>query len=113
MPITRRRPVLAGEPGDHPGLGRAGHAADDDRVEEDAELALLLLDLVGPVGEAETAERVVRGAGRDGVRRAAARLHVLERRLPRVLEPDAEAGRVEAYVGAHDPATAGCCRPGR
>ena len=39
MPSTRRGPVLAGEPGDHAGVGRAGDRADDDRVEEDAELA--------------------------------------------------------------------------
>ena len=43
-----------------------------DRVEEDAELALLLLDLRRPAREAEAAERVVRGAGRDRVRLAAA-----------------------------------------
>ena len=64
---------------------------------------LLLLHLVGPVGEAEPAERVVGGAGRDRVGRAAGPLDVVERPLPAVLELDAEPGRVEPDVGAHDP----------
>ena len=62
MPRTSLH-VLRGEAGDHPGLRRAGHGADDDRVEEDAQLGLLLGDLVGPAGEAEPAERMVGGAG--------------------------------------------------
>ena len=65
-PVDRRRPVdaehaplalLPREAGNHPGLRRTGHGADDDRVEEDAQLGLLLLDLVGPVGESQPAER--------------------------------------------------------
>ena len=55
----RSFPFLKGEAGDHAGLGRAGNGADDDRVEEDAELALLRLHLHGPAREAVTAERVV------------------------------------------------------
>ena len=38
----------AANPATMPGLGAAGHRADDDGVEEDAELALLLGDLVRP-----------------------------------------------------------------
>src|SRR5690606_20109961 len=51
--------VLAGESGDHPGLGAAGDAAHHDGVEEDAQLAFLPLYLVRPAGEPEPAERVV------------------------------------------------------
>jgi len=36
-------------------LGTAGDRAHDDGVEEDPELAFLLGELVGPVGEAEAA----------------------------------------------------------
>ena len=61
-------------------------------------------DLVGPAREAQPAEPVVGGAGRDGVRRTAAPLDVLERLPPRVAEADVEAGRVEPHLGAHDPA---------
>ena len=110
--LDRRRPVdaehrarmfLRGEAGDHPRLRRAGHRADDDRVEEDAELTLLFRDLVRPPREAETAERMVGGAGRDRVWPPAALLDGGERVLPARPDPDVEAGRVEPYVGAHDP----------
>ena len=92
--------ALEGEPGDHAGLRRAGDRADDDRVEEDAEIALLLRHLDRPAGEAEAAERMVGGAGRDRVRLAAGLLHVAQRLLPRLLEADAEAGLDEPHVGA-------------
>ena len=82
MPSTRAVRVLRREAGDHPGLRRAGDRADDDRVEEDAELRLLLGDLVGPAREAEPAERMVGRAGRDRVRLAAALLDRRERVLP-------------------------------
>jgi hypothetical protein len=75
MPRTRlgRPPASASaaKPRDHPGLRAAGHGADDDRVEEDAELALLVRDLDGPVRVAQAAKRVVGGAGWDRVRTAA------------------------------------------
>ena len=61
-------PLPVGEAGDHAGLGGAGDRAHDDRVEEDAELALLRLHLAGPRGEAQAAERVVGRARRDRVR---------------------------------------------
>ena len=93
-----------GEAGDHPGVRRAGDRADHDRVEEDAELLLLLGHLVGPVREAEPAEPVVGGAGRDGVRRTAALLDILDGPPPRVAEADVEAGRVEPDLGTHHPA---------
>ena len=66
--------------------------------------SLLLGHLEGPVGEAEAAEPVVGGAGRDGVRRPAAGLDVGDGLLPGVPEADVEAGLVEADLGAHDPA---------
>ena len=64
----------------------------------------LLRDLVGPAGEAEAAEPVVRRSGGDRVRRPAARLDVLDGLVPRVTEADVEARRVEPHLGAHDPA---------
>jgi hypothetical protein len=97
------RLFLAGEAGDHPGLGGAGDAAHDDGVEEDPQLPLLLLDLVSPVREAEAAEAVVRRAGRDRVRRAARGADVLQRLLPAALDADAEALVDQAHVRAHDP----------
>ena len=95
--------LLGREAGDHPGMRRAGHGADDDRVEEDSELALLLGDLVGPAREAEPAERVVARARRDRVRLAAALLDVGERLLPARPDADVEPAGVEADVRAHDP----------
>ena len=83
MPMTRRgarRVLQRGEAGDHAGVRGAGDRAHDDRVEEDAELLLLLGDLVRPVGEAEPAERVLGRAGRDRVRRAAGVLDVARAR---------------------------------
>lgn len=105
--ILRGRPALLGERGearDHAGLGGAGHRADDHGVEEDAERALLLGHLVGPVREAEPAERVVGGARRDRVRLAAALLDLPQGLLPALLEADAEARPHQAYVGAREAA---------
>src|SRR5207244_9337187 len=76
------RPLLRGEPGDHARLRRPRDRADDDRVEEDLELAFLLGDLLGPAREAEPAERMIRRAGRDRVRLPAACLDRCERVLP-------------------------------
>ncbi len=74
--------VLQRKAGDHPGLRRAGDRADDDRVEEDVELALLVGDLLGPPREPVAAERMVGRTGRDRVRLAAPSLDVRERLLP-------------------------------
>ena len=107
MPMTRR--LDAGEvlerreAGDHAGVGRAGHGADDDRVEVHAEGLLLLGQLEGVVGEPDTAEGVLARAGRDRVRRATALLDLAQGVLPRVTDADVEAVRVEARVGAHHP----------
>src|SRR5439155_21690210 len=79
--------ILRREARDHTRLGRAGDRADDDRVEEAAELALLVGDLVRPAGEPEPAERMVGRAGRDRVRLPAARLDRSQRLLP--ARPDA------------------------
>src|SRR5690606_32571333 len=89
-----------GESGDHACLGAARDRADDDRVEEDAEFAFLGGHFVGPVGETETAERVVGGARRNGVRRAAGFLDVADGLLPAFLEADAELGADEPDVRA-------------
>lgn len=51
-----------GEPGSdelHARVGRSGHRANDDGVEERVELGLLSRNLSCPVGEAKPAERVV------------------------------------------------------
>ena len=97
------RSGLGREPGDHARLGRAGDGAHDDGVEEDAQLALLALDLHRPGREAQATESVVRCARRDGVRRAARRLDLRERLLPALLEADAEARLDQPDIGAHDP----------
>ena len=108
MPMIRRAgPPGIGEgrgTGDHPGLGAAGHRADDDRVEEDAELALLVGDLVGPVRVPEAAERVIRRPGRDRVRLAASIADLGQRLLPALLEPDPEAGLDQPDVRADQAA---------
>ena len=80
------------EAGDHARVRGPGHRADDDRVEEDAELLLLLGDLEGPVGETEPSERVLGSAGRDAVRRSAGLLDLTQRVLPRAADADVEAG---------------------
>ncbi len=49
--------------------------ADDDDVEEDAQLGFLCCHLAHPVGEAHAAERMVGSPGRDRVRHPAGRLH--------------------------------------
>ena len=89
-PDHAARPLLRGEAGRHPRLGRSRHRADDHGVEEDAELLLLLGHLLRPARVAEAAQRVVGRAGRDRVWLAAARLDVGERLLPALLEADAE-----------------------
>ena len=107
MPRTLRgRPWVAlvqgREAGDHAGMGGTGHRADDDRVEEDAQLLLLLRDLEGPVGEAESSQRVLGRTGRDAVGDASGFLDLTQRFLPGAADTDVEAGRVEAHVSAHD-----------
>ena len=106
-PVDADDPALAlqlREAGDHARLRAAGHRAHDDRVEIDAQLALLVGHLERPVGEPEAAERVVGRARGDRVRRAAALGDVGERLLPALLEADPELRAHEADVGAHDAA---------
>jgi hypothetical protein len=95
--------ILEREAGDHPGLRRAGHGADDDRVEEDAELGFLVGDLLRPACKAEAAERVVGRACRNRIGPAAGRIDRVERILPARAQGDVEAGVDDADVGAHDP----------
>ena len=105
MPITRRGRSCPAKPGDHAGVRRAGDGADDDRVEEDAELALLLLHLVAPSSRSpgRRAGGPTRPAGiAYGLPPAASTSR--DRPLPALLEADAEAGLDEPHVGAHDPA---------
>jgi hypothetical protein len=103
MPRTRRGRFWPANPCDHPGLRGPCDGADDDRVEEDAEFLLLLLHLVGPVGEAQSAQSMVGRSGRDGVGDTAGRADLFQRVLPAFLEPDAEAGLDQFDLGAHDP----------
>ena len=104
MPSTRRGRRLSAvssqgrEAGDHAGVRGASHRAHDDRVEVDAELVFLLGDLECPIGEAESAERVLRSAGRDAVRRPASGLYFGVTRPPRsfrmpMSKPDESAAR--------------------
>ena len=55
-----------------------------------------------PVGEAQSAERMVRGAGRDWVRLAASGHDRVEGPLPTVADADVEPGGVEAHIAAQD-----------
>src|SRR5690606_7006284 len=101
------RATLVGElreAGDHPGLRAAGDRADDDGVEHHAQLALLLGDLMRPVGEAEPAERVVGSTRRDRIGLATGFLDLADGLLPAVFELDAELGLHQAHVGAGEPA---------
>src|SRR6185295_3823446 len=82
--------------------GAPRDGADDDRVEEDAQLALLLGQLLRPAREAQAAQLVIRRSGRDGVRLTVTRLDVGQRLLPALLEADAEARLDEAHVRAHE-----------
>lgn len=102
---ARARALLLGEleARNHAGERRARDGAHDHRVEEDAHLALLRLDLERPPREAEPAERVVRRAGRDGVRPAAPGLDVVREPGQRELVLDAKGRRVQVHVGAHEP----------
>ncbi len=54
------------------------------------------------MGEAESAEAVIRGAGRNGVADAAVGADILHGVLPALLESDAEAEAGQLDVGAHD-----------
>ena len=104
MPITCRSSRSSrAKPAIMPAWVRTGHGAHDDVIEEDVELGLLLGHLARPVGEAQAAERMIRGAGRDGVRLAARVDDRVEGPLPTVADADVEAGWVEAHVAAHDP----------
>src|SRR5699024_1272351 len=91
-----------GDSGEHAGMRRAGHGAHDDGVEEDAELLLLLGDLIGPVREAEAAEPVLRGSGRDRVRLPSGLLDLGQGALPARADADVESRRIETDIGAHD-----------
>ena len=102
IPSTARSVSCGGEAGHHPRLCRSGYGADDDRVEREAELPLLLGDLVGPACEPEPTERVVGGAGRNCIRLAAALLDRRERVLPAPPDPDVETRAVEPHVRTHD-----------
>ena len=75
----------------HTGMRGAGDRADDDIVEPDAELLLLRPHLLGEADVPEPAELVHRGARRDGIGLPALRLHVLDRPLPALPNPDVEA----------------------
>src|SRR3954462_11449847 len=83
-------------------MGGASDPADDHCVKEDAQLLLLLLHFIGPVGEAETAKTMVGRTGRDGVRYAATCADLLQRVLPALLETNPEPCLDELDLGAHD-----------
>jgi hypothetical protein len=87
IPRTARAPPPARRSRNYPGLRRAGDGADDHGVEEDAELLLLVGDLIRPARKPETAERMVGGAGRDRIRLASALLDRRERVTSRTQIP--------------------------
>src|SRR5690606_12102953 len=89
---------LEGESGDHSRVGGSRNGAHDDVIEEDVVFLLLLGDLLCPVGEAEPAQRMVRGTRRNRVRLAAVRLDRFQSPLPAVPNADVEAGRVDTDV---------------
>ena len=64
----------------------------------------MLSNLVGPVGEAQPTERMLRCTSRYAIRLAASLLDLAHRLLPRAADADVEAGRVEPHVRAHDSA---------
>ena len=79
------RPIR--EPRDHACVRRSGDRADDDRVEEHAELALLRLDLARPRGKPEAAEGMVETLPRESRGLPATRHNICECLLPALLEP--------------------------
>ena len=85
-------------------MGRPGHRAHDDGVEEDTKFTLLHGDLVGPHGKAQPAEPVIGCARRDGIWDAATLFDIGECLLPGVPKADREASRVEPNLSTHDPA---------
>src|SRR5699024_5083883 len=91
-----------GEAGDLSRVGRSRHRAHDDGVEEDAELPLLLGDLIGPVRESEASELVLRGSGRDRVRLPSGLVDLGQGVLPARADADVEARRIETDIGAHE-----------
>jgi len=82
---------------------RARDGAHDNSVEEHAELALLLGHLADPIRKPEAAERMVRCARRNRVRRAARLEHRIEGALPAVANPDVETRLLHADIASHNP----------
>ena len=104
IPITRRSRSWAAKPATIPACVEPVTEHTITVSKKTPSSRLLLGDLLRPAREAEPAERVVRRARRDRVRRAAGRLDVGDRLLPALLEADPEPGRVEPHVGAHEAA---------
>ena len=104
MPITLLRAAVLGEADQHAGVRRAGHGADDDVVEPEAELPLLRAHLLGEADEAETAVLVHRGARRNRIGLAALCSHVIQSALPARPDPDVEAFVDQLDLGAQHAA---------
>ena len=84
-------------------MRRASDGAHDDSVEKHAELALVLGDLADPIRKPEAAERMVRRARRNRVRRAARLDHRVEGALPAVANPDVDPRLLHADIADHNP----------
>ena len=97
------RAVLAGEAGDHPGVGGAGDGADDDRVEEDAELASCCATSRAQLAKPSPPRRWSEAPAGMAYGVPPAARTSSSARSQQSLDADAEAGRVEPDVGAHDP----------
>ena len=104
MPITRRGRSCPANPAIIPAWVLPVTEHTIDRVEEDAQLPLLLLDLARPAGEAQPAQPMVGRARRDRVRLAAGRLDLGDRPIPALLEADPEARLDQPHVRTGEPA---------
>ena len=103
MPSTRRGRSCPAKPAIIPACVEPVTVQTIDRVEEDAELLLLLLHLVGPVREAKAAEAVVGCAGRDRVRNAAVGTDRSSAFSQLSLKPIPNPASTSSTCGAHDP----------
>src|SRR3984893_10257754 len=93
---------LRGEPRDHAGLGAARDTAYDDGVEEDAQLPLLLFNLLRPSTAAEATERMIRSTGGEGIGPTAGSRDLSKSLVPTLLEPDPESRTDQPDIGAED-----------
>src|SRR5207244_1703689 len=76
----------------------------DDVIEEHLELLFLSVDFSSEIGKAQTAQRMIRGAGRNGVGLTAALPHCFKGLPPALADAYAKLRRAELDVRAEDAA---------